>query len=111
MNNIINKISPLETLKERVIHALKTIYDPEIPVNIYELGLIYRVNVNENGYCHIQMTLTTPGCPVAQTFPLEVESRVEAVLGIASAEVELVWEPPWDHHHMSEAAKLELGFL
>lgn len=101
----------VDSLKRRVIEVLQTIYDPEIPVNIYDLGLIYDVKVNPDGEVFIQMTLTTPGCPVAQTFPAEVETRVRAIEGVKRAHVELVWDPPWDRERMSEAAKLELGFL
>jgi len=100
-----------EELRERVIQALQTIYDPEIPVNIYELGLVYEIELDRQGRALIRMTLTTPGCPVAQSFPLEVESRVKAVEGVSDAAVELVWDPPWDPSLMSEAARLELGFF
>ena len=99
-----------EVLKERVIDALKNIYDPEIPVNIYDLGLIYRVEITD-GFAAIDMTLTAPGCPVAQTFPGMVESAVKLVPGIADATVELVWEPPWTQALISEAARLELGLI
>ena len=101
---------PSETLKERVIEALKGIYDPEIPVNIYDLGLIYRVDIND-GFAAIDMTLTAPGCPVAQTFPGVVEGAVRLVPGITGAAVELVWEPPWTQARISEAARLELGLI
>ena len=99
-----------EALKERVIDALKNIYDPEIPVNIYDLGLIYRVEITD-GFAAIDMTLTAPGCPVAQTFPGMVEGAVKLVPGIADATVELVWEPPWTQALISEAARLELGLI
>lgn len=99
-----------ETLKARVIEALKGIYDPEIPVNIYDLGLIYRVDIKD-GFAAIDMTLTAPGCPVAQTFPGVVEGAVRLVPGIAGAAVELVWEPPWTQARISEAARLELGLI
>ncbi len=99
-----------EVLKERVIDALKNIYDPEIPVNIYDLGLIYRVEITD-GFAAIDMTLTAPGCPVAQTFPGMVEGAVKLVPGIADATVELVWEPPWTQALISEAARLELGLI
>jgi len=98
-----------EALKESVETALRTVYDPEIPVNIYDLGLIYRVEVSDTGVIDIDMTLTAPGCPVAQTFPGEVEARVMEVRGVSDARVELVWEPPWTPERMTEAAKLELG--
>jgi FeS assembly SUF system protein len=99
------------TLRERVIDALCQIYDPEIPVNIYDLGLIYDVIVNDNGVVEINMTLTTPHCPVAETMPGEVEMRALYVDGVQDAKVNLVWDPPWDPSKMSEAAQLELGFL
>ena len=95
---------------EGVIAALKEIYDPEIPVNIYDLGLIYGVEINE-GHALVTMTLTTPHCPVAESMPGEVELRVGAVPGVGSAEVNLVWDPPWDPQKMSDEAKLELGML
>jgi FeS assembly SUF system protein len=98
-------------LYEAVIEALKDIYDPEIPVNIYDLGLIYDVEVTPAGHAFIKMTLTTPHCPVAESMPGEVELRVGAVPGIGDAEVELVWDPPWDPQKMSDEAKLELGML
>ncbi|HSS66464.1 MAG TPA: SUF system Fe-S cluster assembly protein [Gammaproteobacteria bacterium] len=100
-----------ESLEKRVIEALKQIYDPEIPVNIYDLGLIYKIDIDENGVVAVEMTLTTPGCPVAQTFPGEVEDAVRSVQGISAASVELVWDPPWCPDNLSEAAKLELGLL
>ncbi len=96
---------------EAVIDALKEIYDPEIPVNIYDLGLIYGVDVTPDGHAHVTMTLTTPHCPVAESMPGEVEMRVGAVPGVGHAEVNLVWDPPWDPHKMSDEAKLELGML
>jgi FeS assembly SUF system protein len=101
----------LEELKEDVIAMLQTIYDPEIPVNIYELGLIYEVDINEEARVDIQMTLTAPGCPVAQSFPGEIESKVNTVSGVSEAHVELVWEPPWTKDQMSEAAQLQLGMF
>ena len=96
-------------LEERVIAALRTVYDPEIPVNIYDLGLVYDLTVEPTGAVHIRMTLTAPGCPVAQTFPGMVEATVHGVRGVTDAEVELVWDPPWSRERMSEAARLELG--
>ena len=99
------------TLKERVIDALCQIYDPEIPVNIYDLGLIYDVDVEGDGIVTVTMTLTTPHCPVAEIMPGEVETRVLHVEGVQDAKVNLVWDPPWDPSKMSEAAQLELGFL
>ena len=100
-----------EKLKEEVILALKTVFDPEIPVNIYDLGLIYDVKINEDSEVHIDMTLTSPGCPVAQTFPGTVENAVNQVEGVKDCTVELVWEPPWTQERMSEAARLELGIF
>ena len=99
------------SLDDRIIAALREVYDPEIPVNIYDLGLIYRIDCDDLGVVEIDMTLTAPGCPVAQTFPGTVEAAVQNVEGVAAAEVDLVWEPPWTPDRMSEAAKLELGFF
>jgi FeS assembly SUF system protein len=96
---------------EGVIAALKEIFDPEIPVNIYDLGLIYGVDVSGDGAVAVTMTLTTPHCPVAESMPGEVELRVGAVPGVRDAEVNLVWDPPWDMSNMSDEAKLELGML
>lgn len=103
---------PLEgdTLKDAVVAALRDIFDPEIPVNIYDLGLIYGVDIEE-GHATITMTLTTPHCPVAETMPAEVELRVLAVPGVATCDVNLVWDPPWNPSSMSDEAKLELGML
>ncbi|KRB80965.1 FeS assembly SUF system protein [Sphingomonas sp. Root710] len=98
-------------LYEGVIDALKEIYDPEIPVNIYELGLIYGVDITQDAHVAVTMTLTTPHCPVAESMPGEVELRVGAVPGVGSAEVNLIWDPPWDPAKMSDEAKLELGML
>ena len=98
-------------LQEAVIEALKSIYDPEIPVNIYELGLIYDVAVDADGDAIVSMTLTTPNCPVAESMPAEVEMRVLSVPGIRDAEVKLVWEPAWVPRKMSDEARLELGML
>lgn len=102
---------PGGALYEAVVAALKEIYDPEIPVNIYELGLIYGVDVAEGGQVAISMTLTTPHCPVAESMPAEVELRVGAVPGVSVADVNLVWDPPWDPAKMSDEARLELGML
>ena len=99
------------TLRERVEDALRTVYDPEIPVNIYELGLVYDVDITDEGVVRIKMTLTAPSCPVAGVIPGEVEAKVRAVEGVTDAEVELVWDPPWDASRMSEAARLELGIM
>jgi FeS assembly SUF system protein len=98
-------------LQSSVIEVLKSIYDPEIPVDIYELGLIYDVNISDDGDATIAMTLTTPHCPVAESLPNEVELRVLSVPGIRDAEVKLVWDPPWDPSKMSDEARLELGML
>ncbi len=98
-------------LKATIIEQLKTVFDPEIPVNIYDLGLIYDVIVNDDGHIDIKMTLTTPGCPVAQTFPGTVEQSVLKVEGVNECIVELVWDPPWTQDRMTEAARLELGLF
>lgn len=100
-----------ELLKENIILALKQVFDPEIPVNIYDLGLIYDVEIDDDAYVDVKMTLTTPGCPVAQTFPGIVENAVKAVEGVLDCSVELVWDPPWTQDRMTEAARLELGFF
>jgi len=100
-----------ESLKEQVIASLKTIFDPEIPVNIYDLGLIYDVSVDDNQQVHIQMTLTSPGCPVAQTFPGTVEQTINQIPDVMDCTVELVWEPTWTQERMSEVARLELGMF
>lgn len=101
----------LKQLKFDIIQALKSVYDPEIPVNIYDLGLIYAIDIDHQGEVKIEMTLTTPGCPVAQTFPSMVENVVNNVPGVVEANVELVWDPPWTTEKMSEAAKLQLNIL
>lgn len=99
-------------LQARVIEALRTVFDPEIPVNIYDLGLVYALEVDQDqGRVTIRMTLTAPGCPVAQTFPSIVEDAVLSVEGVNDATVELVWDPPWSRERMSEAARLQLGML
>ena len=103
--------APGGDLYEAVIAALRDIFDPEIPVNIYDLGLIYGVDITEDGGAVVTMTLTTPHCPVAESMPGEVELRVSAVPGVRDAEVNLVWDPPWDMAKMSDEAKLELGML
>ena len=103
--------APGGDLYENVIAALKDIFDPEIPVNIYDLGLIYGVDVADDGGVVVNMTLTTPHCPVAESMPGEVELRVGAVPGVRDAEVNLVWDPPWDPAKMSDEARLELGML
>ncbi|MGC1854114.1 MAG: SUF system Fe-S cluster assembly protein [Candidatus Aquirickettsiella sp.] len=101
----------LTLLKSAIIEALKGIYDPEIPVNIYDLGLIYQIFIDPQGMVKIEMTLTTPGCPVAQTFPGTVENVINNVAGVSETQVELVWDPPWTTENISEAAKLQLGML
>ena len=98
-------------LEMRIIDALKTVYDPEIPVNIYDLGLIYEIKVNDDNSVYIKMTLTNPNCPVADTLPREIKEAVEHVQGITKVDLELVFEPEWDKSMMSEAAMLELGML
>ena len=100
-----------EQLREALIAALRTIYDPEIPVNIYDLGLVYALNIADQGRVAIDMTLTAPGCPVAGTFPAEVESRLMDVPGVSEVHVTLVWEPPWSMALMPDHAKLQLGLL
>ena len=98
-------------LGEKIVTVIKTIYDPEIPVDIYELGLIYDVFVNEDHEVKVLMTLTTPNCPVAETLPVEVEEKVKSINEVKDAEVEITFDPPWTQDLMSEEAKLELGFL
>lgn len=98
-------------IRTNVIDVLKTCYDPEIPVDIYELGLVYEVNVDPANNVKVLMTLTSPTCPVAETLPPEVEQKIKGIEGIGDVKVELTWEPPWSQELMSEAAKLELGFL
>jgi len=107
----VSSTEPGGDLYEAVIAALRDIFDPEIPVNIYDLGLIYGVDITEDGGATVTMTLTTPHCPVAESMPGEVELRVSSVPGIRDAEVNLVWDPPWDPAKMSDEARLELGML
>lgn len=106
-------MNPFEAmaLEQKVIDVLRTCYDPEIPVNIYELGLIYDVKVEPTGAVNIKMTLTAPSCPAAQSLPIEVESKVGSIEGVTDVNVDVVWDPPWEPSMMSEAAKLELGML
>jgi FeS assembly SUF system protein len=104
-------VDPNATLEERIVAALHTVYDPEIPVDIYELGLIYDLKVGPSGAVAIRMTLTSPMCPVAEALPTEVRSKVAAVPGVTSSAVELVWDPPWDKSKMSEEAQLALGLF
>jgi FeS assembly SUF system protein len=98
-------------LKTKIVEILKTCYDPEIPVDIFELGLIYDINIDDDSIAHIIMTLTSPNCPVAGSLPAEVKDKVKSVIGIRNAEVQIVWDPPWNPEMMSEEAKLELGFM
>ena len=107
MENITSKIS----MEQKIINMLKTIFDPEIPVDIYELGLIYDVFLNEDNDVKILMTLTSPNCPVAESLPQEVKDKVAEIDGVKSSDVEMTFEPPWSKDLMSEEAKLELGFL
>ncbi len=102
---------PVEQVRDNLIAALRTIYDPEIPVNIYDLGLIYGMDVTPEGRVDIRMTLTAPACPVAGTFPQTVEERLSAVPGVDEVRVDLVWDPPWNRDRLSEEAKLQLGLL
>ena len=110
MEQIILSTIERDIIKAQVIEVLETCFDPEIPVNIYELGLIYDVSVNETGGVEVKMTLTSPSCPAAQSLPPDVERKVVTVHGVTSAKVLVVWEPTWTPGMMSEAAKLELGF-
>ena len=101
--------NPLEKIRERVIAEIHTCYDPEIPVDIWELGLIYELDVKQGGAVAVKMTLTSPMCPVAEILPPEVEAKIRAVPGVSDVSLELVWDPPWNPSRMSEAARLELG--
>ena len=98
-------------LEEKIVEIIKTCYDPEIPVDIYELGLIYDISIDEKKIAHIKMTLTSPACPVAGSLPGEVEERVQSVEGLDGAKVEIVWDPPWTPEMMTEEARLELGLM
>ena len=100
-----------QELEEKVIQTLKTCYDPEIPVDIFELGLIYEIGIDDKANVNIKMTLTSPACPVAGSLPPEVEGKVKAIPEVNDAKIELVWSPPWDKDMMSEVAKVELGFM
>lgn len=100
-----------EELREPIIEALRKVYDPELPVNIYDLGLIYRIDIAAAGNCHIDMTLTAPACPVAGMMPVMVRQAVEQVEGVGAVEVDLVWDPPWSQDKMSEEAMLQLGLM
>jgi FeS assembly SUF system protein len=103
--------SDAEAIRDAIIEALRSVFDPEIPVNIYELGLIYDVKVEGDGHACIRMTLTSPMCPAAELLPPEVEARARGVPGVTSVELELVWDPPWSPERMSEAARLDLGLV
>lgn len=105
MSNVVEDLGP------KVIEKIKTIFDPEIPVDIYELGLIYDIMVNEDNDVKVLMTLTSPNCPVAETLPVEVEEKIKTIQEVSNAEVEITFDPPWNQGLMSEEAKLELGFL
>lgn len=98
-------------MEKQVIDVLQTIYDPEIPVNIWELGFIYKMDINQNNDVHILMTLTAPNCPVAESLPMEVKTRVSMIPGVGAVDVEVTFDPPWDMEMMTEAAKLELGLI
>lgn len=100
-----------EVIRSEVVKALQAVYDPEIPVDIYELGLIYEIEVDDDGFVDVIMTLTSPACPVAGQMPILVKAAVEQVEGVQGAEVELTWEPPWTQDRMSEKARLQLGFM
>jgi FeS assembly SUF system protein len=100
-----------EEIRQAAVEVLQTVYDPEIPVNIYELGLVYEVDVKPDGYVLVRMTLTSPACPVAGSLPGEVEQRVQGVEGAKGCEVDLTWDPPWTPDRMSEAARLQLGIM
>jgi FeS assembly SUF system protein len=101
----------VDGLGDRVIEVLRTVYDPEIPVNIFELGLVYKVDIDDRNEVHVDMTLTSPMCPVAETLPDEVKAKIEAVDGVSGATVNVVWDPPWNPSMMTEEAQLELGII
>jgi FeS assembly SUF system protein len=106
----VNSINNL-VIESEVLDALRTCYDPEIPVNVYELGLVYELAVDDTGAVSIKMTLTSPHCPAVQSLPAEIESKVKAVTGVTDVKIDLVWDPPWDPSKMSEAARLQLGMM
>ena len=108
---IVEACDAMQAVGERIVEELKTVYDPEIPVDVYELGLIYKVKVDPEGATTIRMTLTTPMCPAAEELPPEVESKARGVEGVSSVQLDLVWDPPWSPDMMSESAKLELGMI
>ncbi len=105
------RMNEVRELGRKVIEVLKTVYDPEIPVDIYELGLVYRIDIEDDNTVVIEMTLTSPHCPVAETLPLEVEAKVKAIDGVRDCRVQIVWDPPWHPGMMSEEAQLELGMI
>jgi FeS assembly SUF system protein len=105
----VQRTAEQQAIEQKVIAALRSVYDPEIPVNIYELGLVYDIDIDAENRVHVRMTLTAPGCPVAGSLPGQVESRIETIPEVSSATVELVWDPPWTREMMSEVARLELG--
>ena len=106
-------LNPVEVLdlETRAVEAMRTIYDPEIPVDVYELGLIYDLKVDTSGVVHVRMTLTTPNCPEGASIPARIEAKLRAITGVRDVKLEIVWDPPWTPNRMSEAAKLQLGFL
>jgi FeS assembly SUF system protein len=104
-------VSEIVALNDKIVEKLRTVYDPEIPVNIYDLGLIYNVKVEPTADVYVKMTLTSPGCPAAGTLPGEVEDKIVVIPGVKKVKVDVVWEPTWDKNMMSEAAKLQLGFF
>jgi FeS assembly SUF system protein len=105
------RLAEVGALGEQVVEALKTVFDPEIPVNIYELGLVYRIDIEDDNRVVVDMTLTSPHCPVAESLPGEVSEKVKAVDGVSDAEVRIVWDPPWNPSMMTEEAQLELGMI
>ncbi|MCS6877666.1 MAG: SUF system Fe-S cluster assembly protein [Geminicoccaceae bacterium] len=105
------RMAEVQALGEKIIAALKTCFDPEIPVDIYELGLVYKIDIEDDNSVKIEMTLTSPHCPVAESLPAEVKAKVEAIEGVKGCEVQIVWDPPWSPAMMSEEARLELGML
>ena len=110
---IVDRRDPVKTLamQPQIIEVLSTIFDPEIPVNIYELGLVYEIAVDSDSVVGVRMTLTAPGCPAAQSLPVEVVNRLKQLPGVTDAHVDIVWDPPWDRDRMSDAAKLQLGMF
>ncbi len=104
-------VSEIVALNDKIVERMRTVYDPEIPVNIYDLGLIYEVKVEPTAEVYVKMTLTSPGCPAAGTLPGEVEDKITVIPGVKNVKVDVVWEPMWDKNMMSEAAKLQLGFF